>query len=200
MFCSKCGKDLPDDSTFCSKCGNALSASSSAPAPQAKKKSNLGVWILLVILVLVGLLWVANQNRINSQSGASSTSTVPRIFRTDRTQPLVNTAITVKATAYSYYKFTVPTGATNVFVDGHFSAAGGAGNDIESFVFDEDSYANFQNNHASKAYFLSGKVTQSNINARLPDGGGNYYLVLNNKFSLFAPKAVQVNATLHYTN
>jgi predicted nucleic acid-binding Zn ribbon protein len=202
MFCSKCGKDLPDDSTFCSKCGNALSASvtAPAPAPQAKKKSNVGVWMLLAILVLVGGLWVANQNRINNQSGASSTSTVPRIFPTDRTQPLVNTAITVKATTYSYYKFTVPPGATNVFVDGHFSAAGGAGNDIETFVCDEDSYVNFQNNHPSKAYFISGKVTQSNINARLPDGGGNYYLVLNNKFSLFAPKAVQLNATLHYTN
>jgi uncharacterized membrane protein YvbJ len=199
MFCSKCGKELPDDSTFCSKCGNALTPSAAAPVAQPRKKSNRGAWILLAILVLVGFLWVANANLTKNQSSTSITSTSPRIFPTDRTQLITNTAITVSATTYSYYKFTVPPGATNVFVDGHFSAAGGAGNDVETFVLDEDSFVNFQNNHAASAYYNSGKVTQNSINARLP-GGGNYYLVFNNKFSLLAPKAVQVNATLHYTN
>ena len=33
MFCSKCGAQVPDDSTFCSACGNALNADT-APATQ----------------------------------------------------------------------------------------------------------------------------------------------------------------------
>jgi hypothetical protein len=193
MFCSKCGKDLPDDSTFCSKCGAALTVS--AVPPQETKKSNWPLWVVLALVVLAGVMWIANANRGNQ----SSASAVPRIFPMDRTQLIANTAINVKALGSTYYKFAVPPGATSVFVEGHFSAAGGAGNDIESFVLDEDSFVNFQNNHAANAYYNSGKVTQNSINARLP-GGGNYYLVFNNKFSLIAPKAVQVNATLHYTN
>ena len=31
MFCNKCGKNIPDDSTFCPNCGASLSASEAAP-------------------------------------------------------------------------------------------------------------------------------------------------------------------------
>ena len=47
--------------------------------------------------------------------------------------------------------------------------------------------------------FNSGKVTQNTINALLP-GPGTYYLVCNNRFGLLAPKAVEINAILHYVN
>ena len=33
MFCSKCGSQLPDDSSFCSKCGHSLAPTASQPAP-----------------------------------------------------------------------------------------------------------------------------------------------------------------------
>jgi hypothetical protein len=42
------------------------------------------------------------------------------------------------------------------------------------------------------------KATQGTISATLPSGGGTYYLVFNNGFSIFAKKTVQAAVTLHY--
>lgn len=35
MFCSKCGTEVPDDSTFCNKCGSGLSPAAATPPPPA---------------------------------------------------------------------------------------------------------------------------------------------------------------------
>ena len=52
MFCSRCGKELPDDSQFCSKCGNTLAlGSSKAPSPKQSSR-----WTLRVIVALVVIL------------------------------------------------------------------------------------------------------------------------------------------------
>ena len=99
----------------------------------------------------------------------------------------------------TYYPITVPADATNVSVDGHFTATGGLGNDIEVYVLTEDNFVNFKNGHPSPTLYNSGKVTQDSISVTLP-ASGNYYLVFNNNFSLLTPKAVQASATLHFTN
>ena len=39
MFCNKCGKNIPDDSTFCPNCGASLSSWYDAPAPHAGIRS-----------------------------------------------------------------------------------------------------------------------------------------------------------------
>jgi hypothetical protein len=116
----------------------------------------------------------------------------------ETTQTITNTAFNLKATGYQYYEFVVPPGASNVWVDGHFSAAGGSGNDIEVYVLGQDDFVNFQNGHSASTYYNSGKVTQSSIHTTLPSDSGTYYLVFSNNFSLVTPKAVQASATLHY--
>jgi hypothetical protein len=68
------------------------------------------------------------------------------------TNTITNGAITVNATAYSWYQFTVPQGITGVSVDGHFTASGGMGNDIIVYVLDEDGFANFKNGHPANTY------------------------------------------------
>jgi zinc-ribbon domain len=197
MFCPKCGKQLPDDSQFCSKCGRAMEKLLlPAAARPLSKPSHTGWWILLTVLVLaVGCVIFLNRTTHSSPPIPAP----PPVVRMLRTETIANTAITVGAGSFNYYKFDVPATATQASVDGHFSATGGFGNDIQVFVVNEDSFVNFQNGHPSDAYFNSGKVTQNSINALLP-GPGTYYLVCNNRFGLLAPKAVELSAILHYVN
>jgi predicted nucleic acid-binding Zn ribbon protein len=196
MFCPQCGKQLPDNSQFCSKCGRAIEKLLLPAARPRSKPSHTGRWILLTVLVLaVGCVIFLNRTTQSSPPIPAA----PPVVRILRTETIANTAITVGAGSFNDYRFVVPPTATQAYVDGHFSAAGGFGNDIQVFVVNQDSFVNFQNGHASDAYFNSGKVTQNTINALLP-GPGTYYLVCNNRFGLLAPKAVEINAILHYVN
>jgi hypothetical protein len=197
MFCPQCGKQLPDDSRFCSKCGRAIERLLlPAAARPLSKPSHTGRWMLLTVLVLaVGCVIFLNRTTHSSPPIPAA----PPVARMLRTETIANTAMTVGAGSFNYYKFVVPATAAQASVDGHFSATGGFGNDIQVFVVNEDSFVNFQNGHPSDAYFNSGKVTQNTINALLP-GPGTYYLVCNNRFGLLAPKAVEIDAILHYVN
>jgi hypothetical protein len=81
---------------------------------------------------------------------------------------------------------------------GNFTASGGTGNDIDVYVLPQDDFVNWQNRHASRSYYNSGKVTVGNLNVNLPSDAGTYYLVFDNRFSLLSEKNVRVNATLSY--
>lgn len=207
MFCAKCGKELPDDAQFCIKCGHPLSATvlptSPAPAPKREVKwgqvaAVLGALIVIVVIV-VSLSTGAPSTSSNSSFRSTVPSvTVPRVMPSPHTQLIANGAITIRAASYSYYKFFVPSGATNAVVNGRFTATGGIGNDIEVYVLTEDGFVNFSNGHQTPTYYNSGKATQDSIRAVLP-GSGTYYLVFNNNFSLITPKAVQLEAILQYT-
>jgi hypothetical protein len=126
-------------------------------------------------------------------------SGLSQIISLPHTQVITNTALTIAALGSSYYKFVVPPGATDVLLSGHFTATGGMGNDIEVYVLSDDEFVNFQTHHSTQTFYNSGRITQDSFNARLP-GGGTYYLVFSNNYSLLTPKAVQADAVLHYTN
>ena len=61
MFCTKCGKEIPDNVKFCTYCGNRLAEDSAAEIPTAdsKKKTSKGLLmgggIAAVCLLFVGL-------------------------------------------------------------------------------------------------------------------------------------------------
>ena len=48
MFCSKCGKQIPDDSIFCAYCGARLATASAESAQDASPKTKED-WMLLAI-------------------------------------------------------------------------------------------------------------------------------------------------------
>ena len=83
-------------------------------------------------------------------------------------------------------------------MQGHFTATGGSGNDIEVYLLNQDEYTNWENHHQTPTYYNSGKVTTGEANVVLPSDAGTYYLVFNNKFSLVSPKAVDENFTMTY--
>jgi hypothetical protein len=112
--------------------------------------------------------------------------------------PIGAAALTVNATAYSWYQVFVPPGVTSVSITGHFTATGGMGNDIAVYILDEDGFTNFKNGHPANTFYNSGKVTTASISAALPNSPTSYYLIFDNRFSLLTPKAVQLNATLNY--
>jgi hypothetical protein len=157
----------------------------------ATTSKNLPVSGIAAILPLA-IFVVALVVEINSGINMPQNHNPPRL--------ITSTAFTVGAGSSSYFRFSVPATATNVFVDGHFAATGGASNDIEVYVLNANEFVDFQNHHQTATFYGSQRETQNSISAVLPSGAGTYYLVFNNGFSLLTAKAVQASAVLHYTN
>ena len=88
MFCSKCGKEIPDESKFCPECGtNPKGTVSSGPptAPSEKKSFNkkkgclgcLGIIVVLfVILGIVGAMSSSDSKKAASQKPAEPAFTI----------------------------------------------------------------------------------------------------------------------------
>jgi hypothetical protein len=199
VFCMKCGKEVPDDSQFCLKCGHTLVAGQTVtPTPVPKQTTSVGklIGIVLLLAILAFIGWQVFV-LLNTSPHAPGTPTALQSLLYHN-ETIVDSTATLKPLTYSYFKIVVPANALQVSADGHFSAAGGIGNDVEVFIFAEDSFANFQNGHPTPAIYSSLRATQGGINAVLPSGAGTYYLVLSNKFSIISSKNVQVTAMLHY--
>jgi zinc-ribbon domain len=198
MYCPSCGKDIPDGSTFCLQCGKPIS---SVPAEAKKTYSLETIWkIFAALVVIIGAIFIfAYISQHNRQAG--STNPVNAILRLPLRLHRVTIgtgALTVAADSFSYYTLPVPPSASQVSLQGHLSATGGSGNDIELYVMDEDAFTNWKNGHATRTIYNSGKITVVSLNVTLPSGAGTYYLIFNNKFSLLTPKAVQEDITLTY--
>lgn len=201
MFCKKCGKELPDDSQFCLKCRQAPGSEPLITSiPQSKQPTSAGK-VVGVLLILAILAWVGWRLFVVLSTAPHAPGT-PTALQSllDHNDLITNSSTTPKPLTYLSFKFAVPQFATQVSVDGHFGPSGGTGNDVEVFLFAEDSFANFQNGHQSPAHYSSLRATQGTINATLPSGAGTYYLVFSNKFSIISSKNVQVAVMLHYMN
>lgn len=212
VYCTKCGTDLPEDSQFCRKCGQPIAvptasmpAAPAAPTTSTATKSNRPerIPLFLGVLVIVALLgWFVDHQM---QQARTTPLPLPSQSAVPQTPPLrlhrvtIGTgAVTVAAANSIYFPLPVPATATVVKLQGHFTATGGTGNDIEVYLLNQDQFVNWQNGHATPTYYNSGRVTVGDIDATLPNDAGTYYLIFNNKFSLITPKAVQETMTLTY--
>jgi hypothetical protein len=198
VLCPKCKSEQPDTSKFCSQCAEPLTQ-------DGKKAGSSKTWALVALLalilglVLIGFIGSRNSSKVDPNEAflREMAKNPPVKVPQPHFVPITNGAATVAASSYSWYTFVAPTGASSIAVNGHFSAAGGQGNDIDCYILDEDGFVNFKNGHPTGAYYNSGKVTQAKIGvANLAPG--TYYLILDNRFSLITPKAVQIDATLSY--
>jgi hypothetical protein len=202
MTCPKCKSEQPDSAKFCSQCAGPLIESNQ----KIVVKSNVPAWLAVVLLLALAFIGIAvwnmmQQNQRLRNNTRNIAASAGGVIEAPRPQPrfinLTNGAATVNAGSYLWYTFVVPPGANSVAVNGHFSATGGAGNDVECYILDEDGFANFKNGHPTGTYYSSGKVTQAKIGTTNL-APGTYYLVFDNRFSLITPKAVQTQATVTY--
>ena len=84
-------------------------------------------------------------------------------------------------------------GKKNVKVIGNFTASGGQNNDIKFFAFNEHNYGKAIRNHPAQAMDESGQISKYRFEIQISHSG-RYYLVFDNKFSLFSPKTIQITA------
>jgi hypothetical protein len=171
-----------------------------APAMARKGTTGVRVGILLgILLTLVVVFWIVSQS--NSSNSRPIVQQIRQVvpLPQPRVMALVDTAFTLNATQGTHWNFTVPPSATDVRVEGTFSASGGTGNDVEVYLLNDDEFVNWQNHHAVSTLYNSGRMTQGTLNVVLPSGAENYHLVFSNQFSLFSPKAVRASIRLHYT-
>lgn len=157
--------------------------------------------VLLGVIVVLGLLWWSVANQQNNGNRSSTSQPVQPFIPTPqpRVMNLVDTAFTLNAAQGMNWNFTVPPNATDVRVEGTFTASGGTGNDVEVYLLNDDEFVNWQNHHPVSTLYNSGRMTQGTLDARLSSGAGTYHLVFNNKFSLFSPKAVRASIRLHFS-
>jgi len=207
MFCGNCGAKTLDDSQFCRKCGedwlcppstDAGAAVAPARIPATPQKRSLSVWGVAGLVLLLGVVGAVRFIQNTTSKPLPSPQTTQARQPQLHTQATGDKAFTVNAGGVYYYKFQVPAGAYGVALKGHFSATGGSGNDIETYLLTEDDLVNWQNGHTVHTLYNSGRVTQETVNLALPSDAGRYCLVFNNKFSLLTPKAVQTDVTLSY--
>lgn len=202
MTCPKCKSEQPDNAKFCSQCAAPLGDS----GQKVVVKSKIPIWLGVVLLLALAFIGIAVWNTMQQNERLRASLRKAASAAAEHPQPpppqthsvvLINGAATVNGTSYTWYKFVVPENVSEVTVTGHFAASGGTGNDIECYIIDEDGFANLKNGHTTRTYYNSDRVTQAKIlTGNLPPG--TYYIMLDNRFSLLTPKAVQIDATLSY--
>jgi hypothetical protein len=208
VFCSTCGTETSDDSQFCRKCGKglAVSATSSgagatvAPAriPDPPKPKPLVRAPFLIAGALLLLLLIYGYNASQRANPNPAVNPIDRIVKQQRTVTVKNPSLSIRPLNFAYFKLDVPAGATSVNVHGNFTASGGLANDVEVFVLSADDFVNWQNRHAARSIYNSGRVTVGTLNVNLPADAGTYYLVFNNRFSLLTQRSVMVDTALTY--
>jgi hypothetical protein len=171
-----------------------------APVPEPKGSAGVRIGILLGILLTLGVVfWLVNQSNANNSHPVVQQTRQAVPLPQPRVMNIVDTAFTLNAAQGMNWNFTVPVNATEVRVEGTFTASGGTGNDVEVYLLNDDEFVNWQNHHAVSTLYNSGRMTQGTLDAVLPSGTGTYHLVFNNKFSLFSPKAVRASIRLHFS-
>jgi hypothetical protein len=111
---------------------------------------------------------------------------------------LVNEKLQVAANSYSFYTLSLDSVVSkDCVLKGHFIASGGSGNDIRILLFDSTNFLNWKNNHEASVMYQSGAITAADMSVPITQPG-QYYLVLDNKFSLLTDKVVTAEVFAEY--
>jgi hypothetical protein len=111
------------------------------------------------------------------------------------TEDIVSGTITINAGSYVYYKFTVPSSAFNIRVEGGVTSI--SGDYFKVYIIDSTNFFYWQNGLVVSTYYGSEYVTRLGLANALPPGG-TYYLVIDNTFSKNSLTVI-IQATLTYS-
>lgn len=95
-------------------------------------------------------------------------------------------------------EFDVPMDANDARLTGEFYASGGSGNDIFMAVADPIEFRNWQNGHAARLLYSSGKTSAASVNVGRLKAGERYKVGFSNQHSLFSSKSVQTTLVLKF--
>ncbi|HEY3975119.1 MAG TPA: zinc ribbon domain-containing protein [Candidatus Sulfotelmatobacter sp.] len=224
--CSQCGATLPDGAQFCLKCGKpvASAAASSAspadfsetsatvlevppPAAGAKPKNKRRLLVSILLVLLIGVvLWAVT-------SDSSGAQQFQELVGLKQDRIILDSAFSVGAHTFRYYKFALPEGSMNVAVVGQFTSAADSqdashrrnqakdanvDSNIEVYILTDSAFTVWQNGYATGSLYESGKVIAGSVQAEVPAGAGIYYLVFSNKAAPKTAKAVHATVLLRY--
>jgi len=138
-----------------------------------------------------------NQQRQKSKVSSSIESLAERIIGSPSNdlnlqlsgETIVDSVYKVKPGSYYYVYFTLYCVAT---VQGGFLASAALGDNIIVYFFDENRFNTFESGQSASTYYNSGKVESGVFDVTV--NPGTYYIVLDNRYSLFSTKTVQLQA------
>lgn len=84
-------------------------------------------------------------------------------------------------------------------VSGTFNVRGGSENNIKVYLFDSTDYHHYQSGQDFTSIYESGQTHTATISANI-QLSGNYYLILDNKFSDIITATVEIRATTTYAS
>jgi ribosomal protein L40E len=161
----------------------------SAPTSKNNNLRNIGIGVIVIVAVIVVGIYFSG---LFSDSGGGLPF-VPNQYKTS----ILSGSITINAGSYTYYRFSIPTGANNPTLSGSFTASGGSGNDIKVYVMSDTDFTNWKNGHTANVHYNSGQKTTDKLNVSL--SSGRYVLVFDNTFSLLTAKTVYGEIGVTYT-
>lgn len=130
------------------------------------------------------------ENRIEAEEG------IKAIFRDIGIQ-IVKGSIIVSPRAFKSFSFSMDDRIMkNVFAQVEFVAKGG-GNDISVYVMDDINFINWSNGQQAKVLYSADRITSDRFKVPITKSG-DYYLVLDNTFSLLTSKTVDVSARITF--
>ncbi len=103
---------------------------------------------------------------------------------------ITDTVYKVSPSTYTYIPFNLSCTAS---ISGSFSASASLGDNIITYVLDQNNYNQFSSNHPASTYYNSGKVASGSFNLALQPG--QYYIVLSNTYSSLSTKTVSISSS-----
>lgn len=186
VICPDCKTKVSTDAFACPKCGRPKVRNG---VSETWKKDGLtpgGVIGGVVILVLLFVGFKACVSWLNSG---------PTFL--DKKYTIASGSVSIPAGQVSYYKFEIKPEFQDVDVKGNFTASGGSGNDIYTFIASESDVINWKNGHKYQVFWQTdGQQTTGNFDVKLQPGA--YYLVLSNRFSVESDKQVAIDAAVTF--
>ena len=175
------------------------------PAPEAKVEAppkNIfgkvtGVILIAIVAFSAGSYLMSRSDRTYAETKAKIGSIPKSVEWVTQKDSIASGQITVRHGGYVFDKIEITPGMSKATVSGNFTASGGAGNDIEGVIADEEGYTNWINGHEARVFWSTqGQETTGGFSTMLTPG--TYYLVFSNKFSPLTDKDVSIDASLTY--
>jgi|WetSurMetagenome_2_1015567.scaffolds.fasta_scaffold181567_1 hypothetical protein len=151
--------------------------------------------------------WTFDGEKLTNQS---STITVPRqqansshalkanfITGTPPIYHVIDGEVTVNASSFQVYTFTVPSNAETAITSVSFSALGNSSEVVRVLIMDQANFTRWENSSQASPLADSGQLSSGEVTVTL-HSGGTLCIVLDNTFDSTAPKHMEIHASFGY--